>query len=638
MEDTHVDKLSPTDYRKHRRDLVVTFVFWIIGFLTIPNLLLLPSSGLDISWILGLNMAETYGYQFGKDIIFTLGPLAFLYLPVYCQFNTWFISAVFSLFVHFLLIHLIVIMMKKLSLHPLDYVLMGIVLMVALPVTYIEYKLLFSVLMLLYPAVTDQSNPKRMLMLCVFVSSLMAVASLIKFTTMLISFSILLFMSVFYLYKKRFGNLCCMLFTYIVSILVLLVVTGQKVTNFPTYLLVSYEVSKGYNTAMYLSGPGRDVCLGFCVIGLLVFLLLESILKNKSNLMWFILLSSGFVFISFKHGLIRHDGHVYIFFANVLLVFCSMYMVYKKQFTLLSCRLSLTLICVLVAFIVEGYPHLVIPNALGKLKTVYSAASLATDNAAGKARILENAKSKMKQAYSLNNETLKHIADTPVDILPWEISMAFAHDLNWSPRPVFQCYSGYTHKLDMINSQYFESADAPKFLLYAFGTIDGRYPPFDTPATFRTILRNYEPEFIDHGFIFLRKTDTRYFLPPKTISAIDTELGKSVSAPKTKNGYLYAKIYMEYNLLGKIANLVYKSPGVNIKLTGDNGTFEHRFIFSPAQNGIFLSQYIDNVEDLFNVWDGKLNNNLDTFIISAENRYFYDKYIRVEFFEVPQKP
>jgi hypothetical protein len=257
---------------------------------------------------------------------------------------------------------------------------------------------------------------------------------------------------------------------------------------------------------------------------------------------------------------------------------------------------------------------------------------------AGKAQILENAKSKMKQTYSLNDETLKYVADMPVDVLPWEISMAYAYDLKWAPRPVFQCYSGYTHKLDMINSRYFESANAPKFLLYAFGSIDGRYPLFDTPATFRTVLKNYEPQFIDHGFIILKKADTRYFSPPKTISVIDTELGKSVSIPKTKNGYLFAKIYMDYNLLGKIANLVYKSPGVNIKLTGDRGTFEHRFVFSSARNGIFLSQYIDSAEGLFSILDGKLSNNLDTFVISAENRYFYDRHIRVEFFEVPKKP
>jgi len=107
--------------------------------------------------------------------------------------------------------------------------------------------------------------------------------------------------------------------------------------------------------------------------------------------------------------------------------------------------------------------------------------------------------------------------------------------------------------------------------------------------------------------------------------------------PKIKNGYLFAKIYMDYNLLGKTAKLLYKPPGVNIRLTSNGNTSECRFILSTARNGIFLSQYISKIRNLFDVWEGKMNNNLDldSITISTEYPYFYDKNIRVEFFEVP---
>ena len=517
--------------------------------------------------------------------------------------------------------------------------LMGIALMVALSVMRIEYELLFSILILLYLSIVSPPNPNRLLMLYVFIFFLMAVASLIKFTAMLISFSILLFMIVFCLYKKQIGYLCCMLFIYIVSILVLLVTMGQKVANFPTYLSNSYEIAGGYSSAMSLTGPSREVYVGLCVVGLLVFLLLNSILKNKPGLKYFIFINLGFVFVGFKHGFIRHDAsHIYLFWGNALLVFSSMYITNKKQLALLSRYLSLILIFILIAFIFKGFPRQMIPDVPGKLKIVGSAVSLATNDAAGKAQILENAKSKMRNAYPLSDETLKYIGNKPMDIMPWEISLPFAYNLKWSPRPVFQCYSTYTDKLDMLNSQYFESVNAPDFLLYALGAIDGRYPLFDEPATFRTILRNYKPVFIDGRFIILKKTDIYYPPSSKTIAVFDTELGKSISVPKTKGGYLYAKIYMEYNLLGKIANLIYKSPNIYIGLmTVDGNRFLYRFIFSTARNGIFLSQYISNVADLFNVWNGKLNNNLDKIIISTRYQYFYNKHISVEFFEVPQK-
>jgi hypothetical protein len=634
-----LNKSLPANYKRHIRNLVIILVFGAIGFSTIQDFLVFPYSGIESSWVVGLNMARIYGLQFGKDVVFPFGPLGFMYYPFFCEFNTWFISAVFCVFVHCLFIYSIIIMIKKLSICPRDCVLMGVVLMFALPVTRIEYELLFSVLMLLYLSIVSPYSTPHLLILYIFVSFMMAAASLIKFTAALIAVSIILFMTIFCLCRKRVTHLCCILFVYAVSILVLLAAAGQKIANFPAYLSNSCEIVRGYSAAMSLAGPGREICVGLYAVGLLIFLLLDSILKNKTGLKYFIFISLGFVLVNFKHGFVRHDAsHIYIFFANTLLVFCSMYVAHKKQLSLLSRCLSLILIFVLIAFIFKGLPRQINPDIPRRLKMVSSAVSLATNNTAARAKILEDTKNKMKNAYPLSNETLEYIGGRPMDIMPWEISLPFAYNMKWSPRPVFQCYSAYTDELDMLNSQYFESVNAPDFLLYALGAIDGRYPLFDEPATFRTILRNYKPVFIDGRFIILKKTDANSSAPSETITVLDTELGKSIRVPKTKGGYLYAKIYMEYNLLGKIANLVYKSPNIFIGLiTVDGNKFLHRFVFSTARNGIFLSQYISSLGDLFEVWNGRPNNNLDAIVIFAPNRYFYNRHIRVEFFEVPQK-
>jgi hypothetical protein len=624
------------DYIKYHRSIIIALVFGAIGFLTIPNLLILPYSRLEGSWIIGLNMAKVSGLQFGKDIVFPFGPLGFMYCPAYCEFNTWLISSAFCLFVHCLFIFSIVIMIKKLSISPIDCVLMGITLMLALPQTSIEYKVLFSILILLYLSIVSPLEPKPKLILYVFISFMMAAASLIKFTAMLVSGSILIFMIVFCLYKKRIIPLCCILFSYIGSILLLLVLTGQKIANFPAYLLNSYELSDGYSSAMARIGPIQQVIIGFCILAVLGLVLLNSILKNKPGIIYFILISAGFVFVSFKHGLVRQDAsHIYIFFANAMLILISMYITNKKQLTLLMRSLILILVFILAAAIFKHSPSQMIPDIGGKLKMLGSAVSLATDDAAARTRILEHAKEKMR---TLKDETIKYIGSKSVDIMPWEISTVYAYGLNWTPRPVFQCYSAYTDKLDMLNSQYLESDKAPDFLLYAHGAIDGRYTLFDAPATFRTILKNYKPVLIDdknYYYIILRKTDTRSLSTPKTISSLDSEIGKPIPVPQIKDGYLFAKIYMDYNLLGKIANLIYKPPSVYIQLSTDETTREYRFIFSAARNGIFLSEYLHNMDDLVSIWNGKVNNNLDSIAISTQYPAFYNKNIHVEFFEVP---
>lgn len=37
--------------------------------------------GLDSGWVIGMNLAHTQGLVHGKDIVWTYGPLSYLYLP-----------------------------------------------------------------------------------------------------------------------------------------------------------------------------------------------------------------------------------------------------------------------------------------------------------------------------------------------------------------------------------------------------------------------------------------------------------------------------------------------------------------------------------------------------------------------------
>jgi hypothetical protein len=422
--------------------------------------------------------------------------------------------------------------------------------------------------------------------------------------------------------------------------LVLLFITGQKFSNFPDYLLNSLEISQGYSSAMYYSGPSGDIYIGFFAIGLLFYMLINSIFKRKPNLLYFILINAGFLFVSFKHGFVRHDAHVNIFFANTLLVFAFMWIANKKQFTLPLSFLSLILMGVLIVSIITRNQNQILPDVKKNTQTIKSALLLATGGSAYKTDLLQANKQKLQMFYHCDNDILKYIDNKTIDVMPWEISWLFAYDLKWTPRPIFQCYSAYTDKLDMLNAKFFESNNAPELLLYSFECMDKRYSLFDAPATFRTILKNYKPvSLIDDKSMILQKSNTRNLSASKTISVIHTEIGRPIPVPKIKDGYLFAKIDMDYNLLGKTAKLFLKPPGVKIRLTVRGNTSERRFIFSSAKNGIFLSQYIPGVRDLFTAWEEKINDNYAIDLITIYIKYpqFFDKNIQVEFFEVPFK-
>jgi hypothetical protein len=107
----------------------------------------------------------------------------------------------------------------------------------------------------------------------------MAAAGLIKFTAVMACAGMLPFIFILSLHRKQLSHFFCILSAYIVSILILLLATSQKLANFPSYLLNSYEVSDGYNSAMTVNGPDRQVFAGLCIVAMFAILLLNSILK-----------------------------------------------------------------------------------------------------------------------------------------------------------------------------------------------------------------------------------------------------------------------------------------------------------------------------------------------------------------------
>ena len=55
--------------------LIVALLGWRVGFET-------PGPGVDASWNAGLAMAVEQGLHFGRDVVFTYGPLGFLSTPL----------------------------------------------------------------------------------------------------------------------------------------------------------------------------------------------------------------------------------------------------------------------------------------------------------------------------------------------------------------------------------------------------------------------------------------------------------------------------------------------------------------------------------------------------------------------------
>jgi hypothetical protein len=186
-----------------------------------------------------------------------------------------------------------------------------------------------------------------------------------------------------------------------------------------------------------------------------------------------------------------------------------------------------------------------------------------------------------------------------------------------------------------MNAEHFSAKNAPDFLLYSLKSIDNRYPLFDEPATLRTLITNYQPVSFDGEFLVLQRNKSYRQPQEHAIQTIAVKMGERITIPKNIDGYLFARISIDYTLWWNIAKLLYKPPHVYIQFVVNNTvTQPYRFIPSTAKNGIFISEFIKTPDELADVWNGKLDKNMDAMFIAVQNPWFFERFITVEFFEI----
>ena len=612
---------------------IVLIIF--ISIWTIPWPLHMPSSGLDPSWVIGINVAASDDLQFGQDIAFTFGPLGYLYNPSYIDHTLWFQSFLFTLFVHFLFVLSISLLINRSSSNWKEYIVVFPLLLI--PIHFIpDFKLLLSVVIFLYLIATHKFKQEFEAKLLPFITILLAIASLIKFNMLITGLSILAAFLFICVRDRHFHKALTTFISYVIFVPILWVIADQNLANLPIYLLNGYRISSGYSDAMAINGLEWQIYVG--LIGVVfVILFIYSSRKRNDELFIFILLSMGLLFVAFKHGFVRHDGHVYFFFATYSIFFVCAYIIGKNDDWPVARVFSVLFSILFVACIYHGLPNIMEDNIIQKIPSYELSWSLIS-NQSYQTQVSDNAKNNIKHDYPLDKKTIQYLSGKTVDIFPWDVALVWAYDFNWSPRPVFQSYSTYTSHLDDLNAQHFSKRDAPQAVLYSYKSIDGRYPIFDEPHTFANILHNYT--FVDRSgeFILLsynpgEKTNRL----EEDLGTVKVELGQPIKIPRYDSGYVFGYIELEYSTFGKLMKFIYKPEFAHIrfKLCDSKYSNSYRFIPDTSINGVFLSQYVGTIDDLASIFSGSITQDITEIIIDVDNPAYYKKYIRINFVGIP---
>jgi hypothetical protein len=605
--------------------------------------------GLDPSWNYAINFLPNSGFIFGRDVVFTYGPLGYLLTTSNIGQNVIY-ATIFWLFEQIIFAGILIYLLcKSKKLLPVGLFIIAFVVIWATVATsfagfyYIRmHTLLLTIGLLLYTAVL---NNDKVSYIFLFLSGLLAsLALFMKFDSGLAALSMVSVASIILIVRMRYRAwkpIIILASAYIAIIITLLIFHFKSIGNFIYWIGASLDIAGGYSAAMSTGDARTTLICGLA--GLVLYIIFISFLfKTKSKLSYISAIFLIPVFLAFKHSFIRQDtGHLIDFFLFLPLV-VSLFILFVKSRRELIASTSLyfaALILAIIFPITVGLPintGSTLSNAGNFITGKMAWSNFYTLSQMDKIRSQVDVQSQRNlEKDRLPAEWISLIINSSgtVDVIPWEICYCPANGLNWNPKFVLQSYNTWTSSSDLRDSAHYTGKDAPDFLIAEFAAIDDRNVVLDTPASWKEIIDNYELlQMDDTGRLLLKKIPDK-FGSPRAAGALESHLNTWIDVPKTDN-LLFAAVDLKLNMRGLLVNTFYRTTPVYIDLLYESGRANtYRIIPDTAKNGLLINFVPFNYEEMAGLFTGAMHDKVTKFKISGIGTAYYNDDFTVKWEE-----
>ena len=565
--------------------------------LSIFRLPVAPDIGLDASWQMALGYAAEHGLQHGREIVFTYGPLGHLMTGVYTGhglglYLAW--QAGNALLVAALLYRF----GRQLpgwrrAAYYMFLCWFGMMYVDAMQMCII----MIAGAMVLQPS-------RRPIALITVVAALFAVLSLIKFTHFMVCGVIVAVLTAYFAASRNHRAAVLLLGVFLGVFLAGWLGCGQSADNLPDYVYYSLQLSFGYSGAMALYESAGTLALGLAAAGgALAYLALYFFTATDRRLAGaFVLMLGASLFMNWKHGFTRADGHVLAHFVSVLVLTCTypgLTLDARRWDQLKNAVLLVTALACLGG--IQGVSGSSTSEAPAFWNDrLHGVATHLLDFRRYRARLdtmLTDA------AHDVARPGLKaYIAGQTVDHLGSDQSITLLNGLNYVPRPAIQSYTTYTPALNRLDESFFRSDRSPRFVLQRYGSIDDRLPALDDSLTQKLLYQHYDYAMEEGGLLLWEKPAQ---LPPpdpteeKTVLQQSVRFGERVVVPDTGELPVWATVRIPQNLAGRVRQFLYKPPTLRIHFEDDRGEVRDMlFVRAMGEAGFILQPFFPEGEDL----------------------------------------
>ena len=606
---------SEREMKVTRRDLPFLFGFGLLLLLALPPWRPeLPTDSPDGSWHMVVDHALHNGWQWGTDLVFTAGPLSFLYTGSFDP-RHWPLALLAWSALALAIAWAFAGITQRLG----PGLRAATLFAAGLAISWVNAgnPIFLSLPLLVVVTLRVEGLRPRPLTFVLLLAT--AAASLAKMSALPLALATFALVDLGRLAKRRSPFA---LPSFAAAIVGLLLLAGQKLENLPAFLNAGLETITGYSAAMTLDGPAWEVSLAACL--LLGLVAVESAalrygqggadsradrwVRTAAFCLW--------AWMTWKSAFVRQGHHVLIAWASLALVAP---LVAADAIGDGPSRFRRFGAWVAVALGVFGL--LLIPKTFGRLANRDASVPEATrqlmtalvQTTSAMASILSAPGEQLRRLEAAAERGLENIrSNSPlpnltgsVDALGSNQGAILAHGLTYRPRPSFQGYATYTPGLAARNRAFYLGPEAPEHVLTGkLRSIDQRLPALTEGPLWPILLARYRANLEAGGVLVLTQRDQPrdvVRLPWREFEVAPGEAIDLSSAP----GVVWATIDVRPSLAGKLAALLYRLEPPTIKLVLARGKpARHRLIPGIASQGFLLSPLVANERQLAAFWSG----------------------------------
>jgi hypothetical protein len=558
----------------------------------------MPAASLDSSWKMVVQYAFDHSWQFGTDIIFTFGPLGFLSSGLFDPESYKWLVLLWTF-------HAVLLVATLSALAPRGSakLLVATVLLAVAggAVFHHDAYVIMSPFMLLVLYTTRPDSKWLIFGWSVF----LAVLALSKFTIFPAALPILFLIALTDL--LRFRRLPLSLLSFTLSFFVLYRVSGQRFASLQPFFASVWDISSGYSHAMHVRGPASEIfAFALIAVALLLCVLIVEVRRARDEHHWLAAVSLMLalllsVFVSFKSGFVRHDGHSLIAWGGLILAST----VLAGRAKLVSGKSSASVAIVAIGFISFGLTLAAFHHHLRFFPSQSFSPSYLWTRSTGAAHTVFTWNAHLQLLEQQHQAALANIRaqhplghiDGTVDVFDINQAVVIAANLDYKPRPVFQSYSAYTAPLIRRNLEFFESANRPQNVLLQLVPVDYRLPSLEGGPVWLRLINDYDLLGSRAEFLLLHQRRHPGDLALSRLSQISSKPGDIIPVPQIE-APLFVRITLRNNLAGKLISALFRESFVYIDTQLAPGQWRsQRFIPSMASEGFLLSPLIDDTAD-----------------------------------------